>query len=270
MRDHAAAQPVSIWPLGQAGFRIAVGTTVVYIDLYLSNHCEAALPRPFDHRRALRAPLDPAEITDATLILCTHDHLDHLDRPTMRTLRDASPQSIAAAPAGALSTLRALDWPPQRLIGTVDGTTFSVAGVQIECIAVAHDEYERDVAASVFQGYVLRLGDITVAHVGDARLTDELIKTVRAHRPDVLLAPINGRSIERKAMGFAGNMNAEEAVELSARVDAGLLVPMHCDMFPQNTDEDAVGRAEDAAEWWNVDLARVTVGEPIELGRLRQ
>ena len=89
---------VAVWPLGQSGLLLRFPSARVYVDLYLSNHCEAVLARPFDHRRTTRAPMDPAEIRDADVVICTHDHLDHLDVPTMRTLASASPDAVVVAP----------------------------------------------------------------------------------------------------------------------------------------------------------------------------
>ena len=47
--------------------------------------------------------------------------------------------------------------------------------------------------------------------------TTTLRSVLAALHPDLLCLPINGRDETRAAMGFAGNMTAEEAVELAAR-----------------------------------------------------
>jgi L-ascorbate metabolism protein UlaG (beta-lactamase superfamily) len=261
----APAAGIRLARLGQAGFVLRTPDATVVIDLYLSNPCEAVLPRPFDHRRATRAPLDPAEITVADLVLCTHDHLDHFDPPTLRSLRDASPHATLVLPRVAVAAARELDWPDERIVGLDAGQSITVAGVDIRAFAVAHDEIEFVDGHDRFLGYTLTAGGVTVAHVGDARSTPDLATALRDSGCDVALLPINGRSPDRAALGFAGNMNADEAVALA--IDAGVprVIAMHYDMFPQNTDDGAVAAFEAAAARVGLRVDVLPVGAPLDL-----
>jgi L-ascorbate 6-phosphate lactonase len=66
---------VELWALGQAGFRLRDpddGTTI-FIDPFLSDHPE----------RRWRAPLEPQALAMADAVLCTHEHIDHFDRPAL-------------------------------------------------------------------------------------------------------------------------------------------------------------------------------------------
>lgn len=261
----APAAGMRLIRLGQAGFALRTPTATVVIDLYLSNHCEAVLPRPFDHRRATRAPLDPAEIVDADLVLCTHDHLDHFDPPTLRSLRDASPRATLVLPHAAVPAAHDLDWPADRIIGLDAGEGATVAGVEIRAFAVAHDEVEFVDGHDRFLGFALTAGGVTVAHVGDARATPDLAAALRATGCDLALLPINGRSPERAALGFAGNMNAEEAVALAHEAGVPRVVAMHYDMFPQNTDLEAVAAFEAAAARAGLPVDVLPVGAPLDL-----
>lgn len=261
-----ASAPVTgarLYRLGQAGVVVRFPGATVYVDLYLSNHCEAVLPRPFDHRRATRAPLDPAEITDADIIVCTHDHLDHFDVPTLRTLRDASPRAVLVLPHAAASLAADLDWPQERIIGLDAGESVTIAGVTLDAFAVAHDEPEFVFGHDRFLGFAIRGGGVAIAHVGDARATPQLAESLRESDCDLVFLPINGRSPERAAMGFAGNMSATEAVGLAVDAGAPHVVPMHYDMFPQNTDTGAVAVFESTAGRQGLSVEVVRIGEPI-------
>ncbi|MFE1250787.1 MBL fold metallo-hydrolase [Streptomyces sp. NPDC058735] len=233
---------VAIWPLGQSGLALRFsGRRTVYIDLYLSQHCEAVLPRPFDHRRLSRAPLDPAEIDNANVVVCSHDHPDHLDVPTLRSLRDSSPHATVVAPSAARTTLLDLGWTDDRLQLTRHGDTVHIAGLSITAFAVPHDDYDEDPELGhPYQGYAVSDGAISVAHVGDARADNRVVAELARLAPDLLCLPINGRDEHRAALGFAGNMNAAEAVELAATVGARRVMPMHYDMFAQNVDPNAL------------------------------
>lgn len=248
MDEPVAPGSVSVWPLGQSGLLVRFPERKVYIDLYLSNHCEAVLGAPFDHRRLSRAPLDPAEISDADVVICSHEHLDHLDVPTLRTLARSSPQATVVAPEACRDLLRDLGWASGRIRGTKGDETFELASLTIQAFPVAHDDYLQDpVLGHHFQGYAVSDGQVTVAHVGDARADDLLTARVAAVAPDLLCLPVNGRDDDRRAMGFAGNMNAEEAFELAKQAGARHVLPMHDDMFAQNIDADARARFMTAA-----------------------
>ncbi|MFE7392207.1 MBL fold metallo-hydrolase [Streptomyces sp. NPDC057582] len=239
-RDVAEGSVV-IWPLEQSGLALRFPGRTVYIDLYLSNHCEAVLARPFDHRRMSRAPLDASEIVNADVVICSHDHLDHLDVPTLRSLRDSSPQAVVVAPLAARSTLLDLGWPGARIRSTKGGETVEVAGLCLTSFPVPHDDYDEDSELGhPYQGYVVSDGRATVAHVGDARADARLAAELARHAADLLCLPINGRDEHRAALGFAGNMNAAEAVELAASAGVRRVMPMHYDMFDQNVDPHAL------------------------------
>ena len=243
MDEPVGAGTASIWPLGQSGLLVRFPQHKVYIDLYLSNHCEAVLGAPFDHRRLSRAPLDPAEIFDADVVICTHEHLDHLDVPTLRTLARSSPQATVVAPEACRDLLRELGWEDHRIRGTKGDERLQVASLNIQAFPVAHDDYLRDPELGHhFQGYAVSDGRICVAHVGDARADDLLTSRISDLSPDLLCLPVNGRDEGRRAMGFAGNMTAEEAFELARRAGVSHVLPMHDDMFAQNIDADARAR----------------------------
>ena len=51
---------------------------------------------------------------------------------------------------------------------------------------------------------------------------------------DVAILPINGRDAERNAQDIIGNINCEEAVLLAKQMNAGLLIPVHHDLYEVN------------------------------------
>lgn len=238
------ARPASgeaiVWRLGQSGIVVRFPQATVVIDAYLSNHCEAVLGEPFDHRRLTRSPLDPVDLDTIDLVICSHDHLDHLDPPTLRTLARQNPSAKVAAPRAAVATLRDLGWTPERIVGCDDGSAFEVAGLRVESFAVPHDEFDAGDDGHPYLGWIVGDDRTRVAHLGDARAHEAIVTALAAAPVDLLAVPINGRSDERATMGFAGNMDAAEAVQLARASGATLTLPMHYDMFAQNIDAGAL------------------------------
>ena len=260
---------VAAWRLGQAGFILKFPTAIIAIDPYLGNHCEAILGFPFDHQRLTRSPLDPAEIDVLDVVICTHEHSDHLEAPTVRSLGRANPSAVIIAPRACQPELETLDWASSRIRSSVPGTPTVTGSVTVTGFAVPHEGFDDD-AGNPYQGFVISDGQVTVAHLGDS-LDDIRVRDALSAQPiDLLALPINGRDEARARMGFAGNFTAEEAVALAVSVDAATTIPMHYDMFAQNVDAGALERFRAAAA--TVDLAFLVaeVGEKIVITRAVQ
>ena len=60
--------------IGQSGYLLSDGETEICIDPYLSN----VVDRVAGRGRMVEAPFAPDELT-SDVIVCTHDHLDHVD-----------------------------------------------------------------------------------------------------------------------------------------------------------------------------------------------
>src|SRR5689334_9791730 len=84
---------LAIWGMGQMGFAIKGDDSgVIYIDLCLSDVvAERASPVVF--ARAFEPPVLPGDITNASYVLVTHEHLDHADPLTLGPMGSASPQA---------------------------------------------------------------------------------------------------------------------------------------------------------------------------------
>ena len=63
---------------------------------------------------------------------------------------------------------------------------------------------------------------------------DGLIPALKPYRIDVAFLPINGRDYFRNCQNIIGNFSCEEAVLLAKQICAGMLVPMHHDLYEVN------------------------------------
>ena len=79
----------------------------------------------------------------------------------------------------------------------------------------------------------MKFGPWCVYHSGDTLWHDDLVASVAAHRPDLMLLPINGNKPERRV---AGNLNGTEAAALARACNAKAVIPCHYDMFEFNTE----------------------------------
>lgn len=74
-----------IKPLGQSGYVLKTENSKIIIDPYLSDSVNRVAGRP----RLLPIPINPSDIS-CDAVICTHDHLDHLDPDTVYSLIKSS------------------------------------------------------------------------------------------------------------------------------------------------------------------------------------
>jgi L-ascorbate metabolism protein UlaG (beta-lactamase superfamily) len=219
---------VAIWWLGQDGFVLKGAGRTVAIDLYLSDY-------PGGTTRTYPPPARSADLTALDIVCCTHEHFDHLDPWTLSPLAAASTEATFVVPEPCLPLVQDL-LPLARVVGTRADEPLTVKSVQIVPIPAAHDRLEVTPQGDRWQGYIVRMGGITVCHTGDTVMYDGLVERLQEHRVDVLLAPINGRDYFRTGRDIIGNLDVREAAELAAASGVQLLIPTHWDLFAGNSE----------------------------------
>ena len=224
----AGEDDLIFWWLGQMGFAVRMGGRTIFADPYLSAD-EARLYPP-----AMRAD----EITNADIILGSHDHLDHIDYETWQGIAKASPEAVFVLPSLLKERIsRKLQIPAERMIGLDDGKSVSLKGLTITGVASAHEALDPDPVTGEhpYLGYVVRSGERCFYHAGDTCLYEGMLAKLRAQGPyDAIFVPINGRDAARYTSGCIGNMTFQEAVDLSGALKPALAVPGHYDMFSNN------------------------------------
>jgi L-ascorbate 6-phosphate lactonase len=221
---------------GQSGFRLAAGDSRVLIDPFLTDRSDRRYPPP------AAAP----QFADVTLVLCTHEHADHMDLPFLRELCAVNPLAriVVPAPVAGLAADGGLD--PSRLVGAVPGEPLREADVTVHPLPARHGiggdqpvayEFAPGGGPARFLGYVVEIGGLRFYHAGDGLLYPELPAALSALAPDVLMLPINGRDHMRESAGIVGNMNETEAAWLCAQVSPSYVIPMHYDAITGNTGD---------------------------------
>ena len=222
----------TLWWLGQSGFVTKYRSIIFYIDPYLS---ETGSDR--SHVRMTEAPFRGREVTHADLILCTHQHSDHLDPGTAPQMLEASRRAKLVIPKGVAEHAHALGIGYDRMTTTDSDlrVEYFKDGIYARIYAVpsAHEQLDwTPLGGYPCLGYLVRFGEYTIYHSGDSVPYEGLVDRLRLFNVTVALLPINGRDPKR---GVAGNFEIAEAAQLAEDIGARWLVPMHYDMFAFNT-----------------------------------
>lgn len=221
---------VAFWWLGQMGFAIKVGETILYIDAYLED----------SKRRMIPPLLKPEELTNADIILGTHDHSDHIDRSSWHQISISSPETKFIVPNLVVESVsKDLEIHTNRFVGLDDGISVTLKGITITGIASAHELLHRDETTGQypFLGYMIEGNGVRIFHSGDTCIYPGYYEKLKAcGHFDVIFLPINGRDALRYKSNIIGNMTYQEAVDLAGYLEPGLVVPGHYDMFAANSE----------------------------------
>lgn len=236
-----------VWFAGQHGFVIALGGLVFYIDVILNDFCGP----DGKSLRAYPPPFDPGERQRVDYVLCTHNHLDHLNLDTLLPLAEANPQARFVVPAPLRRLLCDAGIARERTLAARAGESIALAagGAQAaELIPVpavhslrAGDEAEKDENGDyVCLGFALRGGGVSAYHSGDTWVAPPLLSALKAlGHVDIAMLPINGTDWERTAENCVGNMGPLDAAKLAKAARFGLTIPAHYDLVAGNGENPA-------------------------------
>jgi L-ascorbate metabolism protein UlaG (beta-lactamase superfamily) len=229
---------LAIWGLGQMGVAIKGPDGIIYIDPCLTN---VVFDTFHDERwvRGYPSPLAPEDMTNASYVLCSHEHLDHLDPQTVGGAAVASPGAKFLVTGWSLDMLNAADIAAERAVVPQVGETMTLPGTSLKLtvIPAAHYDKEYDEAKGYrWFGFILEWNGVVFYHGGDTIIFPGYIDLLRGlPKTDVAMLAMNGRDwFREERMNAVGNLLPEEGVQLAAELGWDVLIPGHNDLFPNN------------------------------------
>jgi L-ascorbate metabolism protein UlaG (beta-lactamase superfamily) len=219
--------------LGQSGFIVRTRDAILMVDPFLAPH----------QGRSYESSLVAREARGIDAVLCTHEHVDHFDAESVPAIAKASPHAVFVVPTPIVDMVTESGVAPDRVVGMQPGAPLEVAGLRIEAVKALHgvtmeDAYgfgeELSDGLIRFLGFVVDSGEVRLYHAGDTLLYPGMDDAIREMAIDVAMLPINGRDPEREARGILGNTSEREAAWLARAIGAGIVIPMHYDLFPHN------------------------------------
>ena len=195
--------------LGQSGYELISKETRILIDPYFSDIVGKLQGRPRLHP----VPLTQEEMP-CDAVLCTHNHLDHLDPETVVLFPETQQFYTTADGCRKLRELGrscCASLVPEETVAVGDFTITAVPAFH-SCEAV---------------GLLIKAEGITLYFSGDTLYNEKLFE-IANYKPDVTLICINGR---------LGNMTCDEALLTAKAIGAKVNIPNHYDMFASNSED---------------------------------
>lgn len=195
--------------LGHAAFELKTGDATVLVDPFLTGNPKAAAK---------------ADEVEATTILLTHGHADHLGDAVDIAKRTGAPVLAITDLAEALSG-EGIDVLDPNLGGTV-----KLDWGWVRLVPAWHTSTTPNGTVSTPAGLLISIGDTLVYHLGDTCLFSDLKLIPKRDTVDVALVPIGGHY----------TMDRWDAVTAVEFVDPSVVIPIHYDTFPPiETDSQA-------------------------------
>ncbi|TFJ92091.1 MBL fold metallo-hydrolase [Lentibacillus salicampi] len=219
--------------IGQAGMIIQGKQDTLVIDPYLSDYAE----KNYGLERTYQPFYKPDDLKGVDYYMITHDHADHLDPGTVSICAEMSPETIFIAPSYCHQLLLDCNVKAKNIWDIKDETWQSIGELAFRAIPSAHEDLEKIPDGGYrFLGYIGTLNGVTFYHAGDTVVYSGLLDYLKEQPIDIAMLPINGRNAFRFERGAVGNMNYQEAAELSYQANFELTIPVHYDMFADNTE----------------------------------
>ena len=195
--------------IGQSGYILNDGKTEICIDPYLSDVVNRIANRP----RMVKAPLLPEELK-SDVVICTHNHLDHVDIDAIPLIKKEN--ILFLAPDDAEQTLLQCGVINYKAFN--EGTAVNIGDFELKAVFADHT-----VPAI---GVIIKHNGITMYFSGDTEYSKKL-EGLKEYNIDIMFICINGK---------LGNMNVGEAVQLTKIINPKVGVPTHYGMFESNTE----------------------------------
>lgn len=208
----ALPSPRITW-LTQGGFVFEANGFRLVVDPYMSDSLAGKVTRLVGFPLAL-------EDLRPDVVICTHDHLDHLDPETITMIARRYPRCAFGGSERAHRHLAELGIDSPLLLEIGHPVTLGPFG--ITPVFALHS----DPSAT---GLVIEADGWRIYLTADTEYDDSLFSTTTT-APDALLICINGR---------LGNMNWQEAVQAAQRLETPVALPMHYGLFAENTEDPA-------------------------------
>lgn len=222
--------------LGQVGFLLKCNEKYLLIDGYLTDYVDRHCCNDLVvWRRRYPAPITAAELDFVDYVFCTHAHYDHADPDTLAEIARVNRKAKFFVTEPIRTQIADYGVGIDRVMGLNTDSTVRIDDVlTVKAIPAAHEDIHRDSDGNCEEvGFLFRFGMHTVYHAGDCCPYNGLAERIKG--TEVMILPINGRDYYRTAVkDIIGCFDSNEAITLASDAGAGLLIPVHFDLYDVN------------------------------------
>jgi L-ascorbate metabolism protein UlaG (beta-lactamase superfamily) len=179
-------------------------------------------------KRLIAPAVSLAKLPVPDLILLSHAHMDHLDRPSLRKLENQATTVITAAGTSDLlrvkryRSVHELRWDDSCQVGPAKVRAFEVKHWGARTRTDVHRGYN---------GYLIEAGRHRIVFGGDTAYTDTFRKVRSSKDVDLAIMPIGAYD-----PWIHAHCNPEQALEMANQAGAEFVLPVHHQTFKLSSE----------------------------------
>lgn len=229
---HIAAWPEdgvqAVW-IGHSTVLIRVNGFTILTDPVFSERIGIGLgPITVGMKRLVQPAVELSALPTPDLILLSHAHMDHVDKPSLRKLENPATTVITAASTSDLlrvnryKVVHELRWDESQQVGPVRVRAFEVKHWGARTQTDTHRGYN---------GYLIEAGRYRIVFGGDTAYT-ETFRKVRSSKPvDLAIMPIGAYD-----PWIHMHCNPEQALAMANHAGAEFVLPVHHQTFKLSSE----------------------------------
>jgi L-ascorbate 6-phosphate lactonase len=222
--------------LRQTGMRIDLGDLTLLVDHYLSHSVQETDAPDLVHQ--LPIPYQPHELTTAAWVLITHEHMNHCDPITLRSLPHASQQTILVWPFIVCMQLEYWGIPSESILAAPTEELGLAEGLSVQTIPAVHPRVHPDQNNHLHAVSQLSRHDVLDYYLlGGTSAYDQLPTLLRLIGSfDAARLPVSEDSFARRHRGIMVNICIRKKFGLEVELGIQHVVPVHWDIFSVNSE----------------------------------
>ena len=251
--------------LGHSSFLLQIGGKTVLVDPVLS---ERSSPVRFaGPKRFSELPLKADDLSDADVVFISHDHYDHLDWQTIRTIKDRV--GVFVVPLGIDAILRGWGVPEEKILCLDWWESAQVDDLQFTLTPSQHFSGRNPLKANstLWGGVYISSASHRVYYTGDGGYY-EVFGTVRERlgAPELMIAECG----QYDPSWAQVHMFPEQTVQAGLDAGTSWLIPVHWGAFCicNHAWDDSVRRVTAAAEAVGLPIATPEIGQTVNYARI--
>lgn len=198
--------------IGQAGLMMETGGKIILIDPYLSDNV-----KNFEPKNYRRVPVDERFLRlKPDVIVITHNHLDHLDKETLKYYLTEDAHCLVLVPNGGWQEARKFGGGSNYVLFN-NGTVWTEDDIQFTAVKAEHSD-----AFAI--GVIISAEGKNYYITGDTLYNEQVFESLPQMAFEAVFLPVNG---------VGNNMNMHDAAVFAQRVGAKYSVPFHVGLFDE-------------------------------------
>lgn len=256
----SADNPSITW-LGHCAFMISIGGIRILTDPFLEGTIG---PRILRALRRIPLPFDIQDMPEPDVILISHEHADHLHKPSLKKIKRSNTKAITPIGVGrhmlrtGYGNIRELDLFEQETIGNVRITALP---------AMHYSSVPGN--RTLWAGYKIEAPGLNLYFMGDSGYAPFFARTISKYGPfDYALIGIGSYNLpEPWNKAKIVHTTPEQAVQIAKEISARNIIGMHWGTA-RMTDEplnEPKERFEKAAKDFSGNAITLKIGETMQL-----